>query len=110
MDPKKELVARLTEAKLSADPREILDRKFLFFTTHDSHHEILIGTITGIHISDEDGLELYITTPPVRGERLNRLRYLGSSWALLCPSLNFREAFHVGDFEFLEGDWPMNFV
>ncbi|MEK7193547.1 MAG: hypothetical protein AAB652_02040 [Patescibacteria group bacterium] len=110
MDGKKELVARLTEAKLPTDPREILDRKFLFFTDNGSHYEILIGTITGIRLTKDGGLELHATTLPAHGNHRDTLKFLGPSWTLSAPELSFPRLLRIGDFELLDGDWPMNFV
>lgn len=70
----------LVQAKFSAVPTDNIGRKFLFDCPHGSHHEILFGTITGLSISDESGLTIFLSTPRFWGEPLHALRFNNGKW------------------------------
>ena len=70
-----ELEAELREAGLPSDPSQIVGHLYWFGCEHGSHHHILSGTIQAIEVSDEGGLDLYITNPRFWGERLISIKY-----------------------------------
>ncbi len=60
----------------------LVGRLFTFESKHGSHYHLLCGTITGISISDEGGLELFVSIPEIWGERFRSLIYneIERSW------------------------------
>ena len=54
----------------------LIGRLFTFNSEHGSHHHMLCGTITGINISDEGGLQLSVSIPEIWGKRLKSLIYI----------------------------------
>lgn len=65
----------LQHAGLPTDPKEIVGRLYRFGCEHGSHHQILCGTICGIEVSDEGGLELHVTNPRFWGAPLISIMY-----------------------------------
>ena len=49
--------------------------KFHFYAISGSHHYALVGTITGISLSDEGGLKFYVSVQGFWGEKLLYLGY-----------------------------------
>jgi hypothetical protein len=76
----KELVFHLKEARLPEDPRKIIGRLYQFGCEHGSHHHILVGTVVAIEISDEGGLQLYVSNPRFWGSQLRSLIYANRKW------------------------------
>jgi hypothetical protein len=72
-----ELENALQEAGFSADP---IGRKYRFGCEHGSHHHILVGTILSVEVSDEGGLDLYVTNPRFWGQRLISIKHNDGRW------------------------------
>lgn len=76
------LDTKLREAGLPADPSEVVGRPYRFGCKHGSHHHILYGKIQAIEVSDEGGLDLYVTNPRFWGGRLISFKQHGNGkWA-----------------------------
>ena len=72
---------------------------FYFYCEHGSHHQVLAGTITGIGLSDEGGLKLYVSVPEFWDEPLLFLRYneTENAWeAILANDESRAEDRYVG--------------
>ena len=100
----------LREAKFSlessAEPRKLIGLHYRFGCEHGSHHSILVGTIQAIEVSDEGGLELYVSNPLFWGEQLVSINYSGGKWLAhtistmgVTGSKNSR--YYKGEFEFI---------
>ena len=85
-----ELEAELREAGLPSDPSQIVGHLYRFGCEHGSHHHILAGTIQAIEVSDEGGLDLYVTNPSFWGERLISIKRSNGKW-MACVDINPRE-------------------
>ena len=75
-----ELEAELREAGLPSDPSQIVGHLYRFGCEHGSHHHILAGTIQAIEVSDEGGLDLYVSNPRFWGERLISINHSNGKW------------------------------
>lgn len=87
---RKRLDEALKEAGLPADITSVVGKQFVFGCHHGSHRTILSGTVTGIQLSDEGGLKLYVSTPNFWGCRLDSLAKLDAGWAarvLILPEI-----------------------
>lgn len=74
------LEVELREAGLPSNPSEVVGRLYRFGCEHGSHHHILSGTIQAIEVSDEGGLDLYVTSHRFWGEQLISIKYSNSKW------------------------------
>ncbi len=63
------------QSKMANLPKDIIGKPFRFGCIHGSHHHILVGTVVGIQISDESGLELEVSNRSFWGMNL-----LGFYW------------------------------
>ena len=72
----------LTEAGIWVypHPHRIIGRAFRFDCRHGSHHEILVGTIVAIKISDEGGLDLFVSSPRFWGKPLISIKRSNGKW------------------------------
>ena len=75
-----ELETQLREAGLSSVPSEIVGHLYQFGCEHGSHHHILAGTVQAIEVSDEGGLDFYVTSPRFWGKRLISIKYSNGKW------------------------------
>ena len=75
-----ELENELREAGLPLAPSKIVGRPYRFGCEHGSHHHILAGTIQAIEVSDEGGLNLYVSNPRFWGERLISMKHSSGKW------------------------------
>ena len=66
----RELMEQLVEAGLPSKPSKLIGRPYRFGYESGSHLQILVGTITGIMISDEGGLELEVSNLTFTGQKL----------------------------------------
>lgn len=57
-----------------------IGRLYRFVSVHGSHHHTLSGTILAIEVSDEGGLDLYVSNPRFWGERLISIKYCNGKW------------------------------
>lgn len=76
----KELEFQLKEAGLPIDSKKIIGQMYRFECEHGSHHHILVGIIKAIEISDEGGLDLYVTNPRFWGRNLISIMYDNGKW------------------------------
>lgn len=74
------LEAELREASLPSIPSEVVGRLYRFGCEHGSHHHIFSGTIQAIEVSDEGGLDLYVTNPRFWGKRLISIKHSNGKW------------------------------
>jgi hypothetical protein len=74
------LEAKLQEANLPVVPSEVVGRVYQFGCENGSHHHILSGTIQAIEVSDEGGLDLYVTNPRLWGNRLISIKFSNGKW------------------------------
>ena len=74
------LETELREAGLPAVPSEVVGRLYRFGCEHGSHHHILSGTIQASEVSDEGGLDLYVTNPRFWGKRLISIKNSNGKW------------------------------
>lgn len=84
---RKQLDRALKVAGLPADITSVVGKQFVFGCYHGSHHTFLSGTVTGIGLSDEGGLKLYVSTPAFWGCRLDSLAKLDAGWAVRALTL-----------------------
>lgn len=91
--------AAIEEAGLKDMPRQLLGKSYRFVAEHGSHHQILFGTVTAINISDESGLELFVTSPTFFGLPLVSLRRSDGNW-YVCTK-GSRAASFKGELMFL---------
>ena len=70
----------LREAGLPLAPSKIVGRLYRFRCEHGSHYHILAGTIQAIEVSDEGGLDLYVSNPRFWGERLISIMHSNGKW------------------------------
>lgn len=97
---KKIIEEDLSEAGLPSDPREIKGRDYMFRAEHGSHNEILYGTVKALGISDEGGLDIYVSNPRFYGMRLISIKHTGKNeWSAFIDSAG-RKLFK-GDFSLL---------
>jgi hypothetical protein len=75
-----ELQEALRNAGLSPDPRQVIGRFYRFGCEHGSHHQILFGTIQAVQVSDEGGLDLYVSNPRFWGMKLMSLKHSNGKW------------------------------
>lgn len=78
---KEALDTALTSAGLPTKVQDIIGRTYIFACERGSHHHVLSGTITAMKISDEGGLDLFVTNPSIWGTRLISLRFIIERWA-----------------------------
>lgn len=77
---REELELVLREANLPTDVQKIIGRQYRFGCEHGSHHHILSGVIQAVEVSDEGGLDLYVSNPRFWGERLVSIKYSNGRW------------------------------
>ncbi|MDO8425113.1 MAG: hypothetical protein Q7T01_01195 [bacterium] len=75
------LAEALQEAGLPLSPTLVIGQQFRFGSEHGSHHNILVGTIIGIELGDEAGLELYVSNPRIWGTPLISIMYSDGTWS-----------------------------
>ncbi len=75
-----ELKAELRDAGLPTNPRQVVGRHYRFGCEHGSHNHIFVGTIQAIEVSDEGGLDLYVSNPRFRGGRLISIKRSNGRW------------------------------
>ncbi|OGG47596.1 hypothetical protein A2671_00280 [Candidatus Kaiserbacteria bacterium RIFCSPHIGHO2_01_FULL_49_13] len=75
-----ELETQLREAGLPGAPREIVGRLYQFGCEQTAHHHILVGTIQAVEVSDEGGLNFYVTNPRFWGARLISITFSDGKW------------------------------
>ena len=75
-----QLKLNLKEAGLPTDPRQVIGKLYEFECEHGSHHEILVGTVRAIGISDTGGLNLYVSSPYFFGGPLTSIMYNNGKW------------------------------
>ena len=56
-------------------PDDLVGRKYCFVAEYGSHHQVLLGTILGLELSDEGGLELIVSNPRFGGAQLLSLSF-----------------------------------
>ncbi|MFA6145989.1 MAG: hypothetical protein WC697_01495 [Patescibacteria group bacterium] len=49
---------------------------------HGSHSYTLVGTITGIYLSDEAGLRLELSSKEIAGEKIKGITWIENRWAV----------------------------
>ena len=74
------LEEQLRKAGLPTNPAEVMSQIYRFGCEHGSHHQILVGTVLAIEISDEGSLELHVSNPTFWNQRLISLMYGNSGW------------------------------
>ncbi|MDP1719154.1 MAG: hypothetical protein Q8L24_01875 [bacterium] len=94
------LVAELREAGLPTDPRQVIGRMYQFECKNGSHHHVLFGMITAIEVSDEGGLQLYVSSPQFWGDRLISFMYVADGWRAYVDVKN-PQRFYPGTLELL---------
>lgn len=75
-----ELESELRGASLPTDPHRIVGRLYWFGCEYGSHHHVLVGTVQAVEISDEGGLNLYVSNPRFGGRRLISITYADYAW------------------------------
>ena len=70
----------LSMAGLPRNPGKIIGRVFRFECEHGSHDRVLIGTIQAIEVSDEGGLDLYVSNPYFWGDQLISIKRGKGKW------------------------------
>jgi hypothetical protein len=95
-----EVTYELKEAGLPTDMKQIIGRPYLFGCEFGSHHQILMGTVTAIRISDEGGLDLYVSNPVFRGRPIISITYDKGEWFVFVDRGELRETFE-GEFKLL---------
>ena len=94
------LAEYLRKAGLTGDSRMILGQQYLFECEHDSHEEILVGTIQAIGWSDEGGLQLSVTSPRFFGKPLISLVHSNGEWGAFIDVTPSKE-FYPGKLHFI---------
>ncbi len=79
------LEAALREAGLSPHPKYLIGRMFRFASQFGSHHQILVGTITALNVSDEGGLELIVSNTRFWEAPLVSIRKVEEVWGAYAP-------------------------
>jgi hypothetical protein len=95
-----EVTYELKEAGLPTDMKQIIGRPYRFGCEFGSHHQILMGTVTAIRISDEGGIDLYVSNPVFRGGSVISINYDGSEWSVSVDTGELRKTFE-GEFKLL---------
>ena len=98
------LETELLEVGLPTDPRQIVGRLYRFGCEHGSHHHILVGTVQAIEVSDEGGLNLYVSNPRFWGMRLISIEYGDGTWYAYVDregELSLKIRFFEGEFQLL---------
>lgn len=75
-----EIERELEKAELPLILNAVIGRLYKFVAIHGSHHHALSGTIQAIEVSDEGGLDLYVSNPRFWGERLISIKYCNGKW------------------------------
>ncbi len=70
----------LSMAGLPRNPSKIIGRLYRFDCEHGSHDHVLIGTIQAIEVSDEGGLDLYVSNPYFWGDQLISIKRGKGKW------------------------------
>ncbi len=70
----------LSMAGLPRNPSKIIGRMYRFDCEHGSHNRVLFGTIRAIEVSDEGGLDLYVSNPYFWGDRLISIKRANGKW------------------------------
>ncbi len=76
------LKQELQRAGLPTVLRKVIKRMYFFVCEHGSHQHILVGTIIAIKISDEGGLDLYVTSPEIWGQKIKSIKKTDKGWAV----------------------------
>ena len=87
------------EAKLGVDFRKLIGTKFLFGSEHGSHQEILAGTVKAVGLSDEGGLDLYVSTPRFFGRPLISIKRINGKWFAYVDDPVLKLRFYEGNFQ-----------
>ena len=70
----------LKKAGLPTDPRHIIGQQYWFECEHGSHNHMFVGTVQAIEISDEGGLDFYVSNPVFWGNRLISIKHANGKW------------------------------
>lgn len=100
----KELAKELSRTGLPVSSfKSILDRAFFFSAEFRSHHCAIVGKITGFGISDEGGLDFYVSIPRFAGRKLISLKFDADEkqWLAVVDSKDVIDRFYLGNFHFL---------
>ncbi len=76
-----ELERELQEARLPTDLSKLIGRIYRFECEHGPHHTDLAGTVKAVEVSDEGGLDLYVSSPRFWGERLISIKHNNGTWS-----------------------------
>ena len=76
----KDLQFALTKAKLPTTLDRIIDQCFVFQSWHGSHNNLLAGKVHSLQLSDEGGLQLYVSCTQFGSSPLVSLVYMGDEW------------------------------
>ena len=84
-------------------PKHIIGRKYCFGAKFGSHYQVLVGTITGIQISDEGGIDLEVSSKRFHGLRLLSLKWMEQykNWAAYLDDLPMDRRFRGGTLKLL---------
>ncbi len=93
----KELKEQLKESGLPIDPKKIIGRLYRFESEHGSHHDILVGTIQAIGVTDEGGLDVYVSNPRFFGARLISIKYSNDRWLAYIDEAILELRFYEGE-------------
>lgn len=75
-----ELESELLAVGLPTDLHQIIGRLYRFRCEHGSHDHTLVGTVQAVEISDEGGLDLYVSNPRFWGKRLISIKHSNGRW------------------------------
>ena len=76
------LFESLAEAGLPQNVGDIIGRKFIFDSEFGSHHIVLVGTVTGIRVSDEGGLKLEVSSREFWNGKVAGIVFYNGEWSV----------------------------
>lgn len=97
------LDAGLKDEGVHASPTTLLGSTFQFGAAWGSHHEILMGKITGIGLSDEGGLDFYVSCPRFWGKPLISIKRNNGKWLAYIRDEDPNRRFYEGEFTIVLG-------